>query len=519
LTVNLERRLDRRHRALLEIIRGKVNDIWQAPQHKDFTDHKPEGHSRRIIAILNSLCSEMMEKKDKRLSIQEIFILLASAYLHDIGMQYNKNPKLTLIRNRDRHHLLSEKMILGSARNPHKWPRLEIPDEYVEEIAKVSKGHRKTDLWSQECDTVVKGTGDGSIRLRLLTALLALADDLDITFERVIMGNLNLREVPQESRMRWWLCHYVDGVEIRGGWICIHFTLPARSYKDLVASAVESQLENSLKKFRSFLWDYDIRLYLGDSKFRYSTVKESMSEEDLDFLRRNLPKLSGASQLRIEHEKSEYLRKAQEPIGLNAEYRRYEIVLQDSRETLGILEGEILYSAIIKNETSETKPLFQDGKVCDGQTTIPQPLLSKIPSDAEDIASFEGLRIDGEAVSFRKQFKFLDSTRKELGITRIVLCDSTVAPKHKCAVSYTEKFLFDRVDTFTRRFRYLSLGVVEVSARHPSGVQPSVSWLSTPFELNLRTSERTISPTHTIFSADGRWMPGEGFVLMWREDK
>lgn len=501
-----------KHSAALKIIRDKVIDIFASPQHRDFTDHKPDGHSERIIAILNALCSEMMEVKERRLTAEERFILLASAYVHDIGMQYGKDPTLTLMDIRERHHLFSEEMILGSVQKPQEYPYLGIPYEYVDEIARIAKGHRRTDLRTKEYDTAWKG--GKQIRLRLLAALLSLADDLDITYERVIMENLKLKPVPQESRVHWWRCHYVEGLEIEKGRIRIYFKFPSKEYGKLVAPSVENQLESDMRQLRDILWDNGVRLYLEKSRFEYSSSKKKMTEADLNFLRGSQSQILEKSRARIQQIGSVFLRKARETIGLNATYRRYKINLKRSKEIAKVLEGEVSYRAVIKNETTDEKPLFPDGKVCDGHTTIPKPLSSKLPNDPEDIASFAKLCINEKDVCFDKTIKYLNSANKEKGVRREIISHETIGPGDICTVSYLEKFLFDRMDTFTRRFRYFSHGLVEIHVRHPANISLGIFWFTSP-ESKLRTAKMVNSPKYTIFSADGTWVSTDGFILSW----
>jgi len=47
-----------------------------------FTDHTPEGHSRRIIELMGQAIAD-----DELLTREELFVLLAACYLHDLGMQ------------------------------------------------------------------------------------------------------------------------------------------------------------------------------------------------------------------------------------------------------------------------------------------------------------------------------------------------------------------------------------------------------------------------------------------------
>ena len=68
--------------------------------HKDrflisFTKHDYE-HSERMLGLITSLIkSSLLLNGDERLNEYEIFILLSSIYLHDIGIQINKEDVLT----------------------------------------------------------------------------------------------------------------------------------------------------------------------------------------------------------------------------------------------------------------------------------------------------------------------------------------------------------------------------------------------------------------------------------------
>lgn len=520
MVVDLKRRLGRLSPELgahLEIISKKISAIFSNQRQEDFTDHKPDGHSERIIRILNDLCSEMMEMKDKKLNVQEIFVLLASAYVHDVGMQYGKDSTLTLMDVRERHHLLSEEMIRGSIQKPTEYPDLGIPKEYVDQIAKVSRGHRKTNLYTDEYNPIFwKGE---QIRLRLLAALLSLADDLDITSRRVSMQNLMIRVVPQESRVHWWRCYYVDGVEIKEGNICIHYTFPSEEYKELVAPSIEDQLENNMNLIQSILWPEGVRLHLGKSSFSINPVaKDPMNPEDLSFLRGLRSRMMEKSRAHIEREagkRADFYKRTQETIGLDAKYRCYELTLKRSAKWGNdVLEGSIFYRATIKNDADERKPLFPGALVCEGSTTIPKPLQSKSLRSPEIIVSFKKLQIDGRSAHFDKSIGYQRLVDKPPKIVRTISCDATIRPTATRRVSYEEKLLFDSTDTFRRLFLYSSTGIVEVDVHHPD-IATDIVWYSSP-ESYLEKAKIVISRDHTMFSAHGKWMPKDGFQLEWR---
>jgi hypothetical protein len=86
---------DDRLRSSLEKIREAVEDIWadDAPRViQDYTDHGIK-HSERLADFVNKL---LQSNDGRNLSAQEMYLLLASIYLHDIGMQCDvvKFPKI-----------------------------------------------------------------------------------------------------------------------------------------------------------------------------------------------------------------------------------------------------------------------------------------------------------------------------------------------------------------------------------------------------------------------------------------
>jgi len=79
----------------LELMRQAAEDIWAADAPRiirDFTDHGID-HSERLA----SFASKLLEANDGRPILpQEMYVLLAGIYLHDIGMQCDvlKFPKI-----------------------------------------------------------------------------------------------------------------------------------------------------------------------------------------------------------------------------------------------------------------------------------------------------------------------------------------------------------------------------------------------------------------------------------------
>ncbi|MCK4823671.1 tetratricopeptide repeat protein, partial [bacterium] len=271
--------LDSNLQSKLETIKRAASRIWETQKMQHFTKHGIS-HSENIIGILKLTLEDMRTMKDK-LSKHEIFILLASAYLHDIGMQsayhaglpdkssYDIDDKKII---RDRHHETSSKMILKSVDETVK-RRVDcgladcIQPNYVRYIALLSKSHRigKPGILSNLLDEDYLKTGE-KIRVRLLTALLRFADELDRDYLRVNMEELKLWDIPTDSKVYWWMHHYTKAVEIENGRIRILFRIPV-NYKDshmkvdeIIFMETLDCINNQFMEVKNVLWNSKIYL-------------------------------------------------------------------------------------------------------------------------------------------------------------------------------------------------------------------------------------------------------------------
>lgn len=156
-------------------------------------------HSKEVIKNLNLVIPDTL-KAD--LNEYEIYFLIASAYLHDIGMvnfpkfikeedfkefsenEKRRNPEVTdekIIRGyiRENHHLRSEEFIVKHFKN------LSIEDEHQASIiGRICRGHRKENLHDRNLFKPDRGYKNFPINIPLIAAFLRIADELDLTFER-----------------------------------------------------------------------------------------------------------------------------------------------------------------------------------------------------------------------------------------------------------------------------------------------------------------------------------------------
>ncbi|NPA70094.1 MAG: HD domain-containing protein [Crenarchaeota archaeon] len=204
-----------------------------------YTRHGPD-HAERILTIIH----EMIKSYDINLTDEEWNILVAAAYLHDIGM--SKEVIIKLCEQQDPQNIpdFCREILREGTIDPHKVRKYhhKISAKYVERfseelnidpslatfIAKLCRSHRgyKDDLEGVEKE--VRYKVNNTIRLRLLAILLILADEFDSWFERVYteeskmkrkLGEL-LEKVQQgdkvaEESLQHWIAHLlVSGIQL-----------------------------------------------------------------------------------------------------------------------------------------------------------------------------------------------------------------------------------------------------------------------------------------------------------------
>lgn len=252
----------------LNSIKEEIENLWDSPLLQHYTKHGPD-HSQRIFEVLGYL----LEGYPNILNEHERFILLASAYLHDIGMQsphhtgLPRKPEYTINeieKIRENHHEASARMIIESiSRKSGLSFGLERCKDYAGFIAIVSRYHRKLDI-NEVTDTSLAGE---KVRLRFLAALLRFGDALDVDYRRVNMDILKLREIPVESKYHWWFHHYVQSILIEKEHIKLYFRFPKRYRRDKIIGVfyykVGKSILDALVEVYGILEKYGVRLFPG----------------------------------------------------------------------------------------------------------------------------------------------------------------------------------------------------------------------------------------------------------------
>lgn len=265
-------------RRALENVRAAAERIWRAPLHRYYTDHTV-AHSERVIALLDGLAAGMMQT-DRRLAPGETLVLLAAAYLHDVGMQDERFAGGDLEAIRAAHHEVTAEWIYRTLETPGSVVDLGLPDDpgLVEAVALVAKAHRKVDLHAADYDPFPHG-GE-TMRPRLLGALLRLGDELDIDHRRVDLELMKVMNPPLESQLHWWKCHYVSGVSIVDETIQITYRFPHShpDYEGVIVPLVETEVRQKLADLEEILRAHAVKVALGRSQVRLMRAVNPMSE-------------------------------------------------------------------------------------------------------------------------------------------------------------------------------------------------------------------------------------------------
>jgi len=258
------------YRAVLRV-RKAAEPRLERPLHRHYTDHSVK-HSVRVIEKLGELAEGIMGS-DSLLSPIEVYVLLAAAYLHDIGMQDERSAGSDLDEIRKRHHELTERIILQSMEQSGEAAPLNIEDipGIANVIALVAKAHREVDL-SQDRDYRGFPHGGTSIRPRLLAALLRVADELDIDHRRAPMAILDNMEASPASQLHWYKCYYVTGTAITDGYVEVWYQFPRGEkytlYNQLIPKLVHPKLSAALSEVRAILKKHGVQVVLDEPMVR-----------------------------------------------------------------------------------------------------------------------------------------------------------------------------------------------------------------------------------------------------------
>lgn len=167
-------------------------------------------HAEVVEKNLNYVIPDNIKEN---LNSDEIFCLLCGAWLHDTGMILDLDEEKKYLNAdadgkkdfksdvRNNHHIRSYNFIMSES-------TLDFDHKERKIIAYISRGHRNISIQDELHEKFRIGGERGSVRLQLLAALLRLADECDITSDRVSEHYI------EEQRLTWNFIPHVKKHEL-----------------------------------------------------------------------------------------------------------------------------------------------------------------------------------------------------------------------------------------------------------------------------------------------------------------
>lgn len=183
----------------------------------NYTDHG----KNHVINIEKRIMALLTKQSIEKLSAFDIFCLLVSCCLHDIGMMVKKESNETNLKIRLDHHKRVKELL------NERHSEFQLNPQEARIIGEICYGHGITNL--QELEMYDDWSIDpfGKINVLFLTALLRLGDLLDLTFLRAPELVADLKKIKGVSLSHWKLHNKVSDIKINHneGEITIYATL------------------------------------------------------------------------------------------------------------------------------------------------------------------------------------------------------------------------------------------------------------------------------------------------------
>lgn len=246
----------------------------------DFTSHDID-HSDRILEQFNENFPDTLKEK---LNEYEIFFLIASIYLHDLGMvKTNDDDTIELAvlqeKIRDIHQVRSENFILKN------YSVLSIEDIHQAHIiGRICRGHRIDDLSDETQYPPNKVYQRFSINIQLLSALLRISDELDLTFMRTPFILFENRTFQDGRSKKEWQTHLsISGIAPHPEDSSIIFA-SARCESQEVhrkLKSIQDKINSQLEELPHYLHQYrDIK---KDLPMKFEITIETVGYKEFDF--------------------------------------------------------------------------------------------------------------------------------------------------------------------------------------------------------------------------------------------
>jgi tetratricopeptide (TPR) repeat protein len=285
----------------------------------------------------------------------EIFLLLLSVFLHDIGIMCAANTEEENQKIRENHHERSRQYVKNNLQD-----LLSPPERHV--VGEICLAHREcVELKTIEETKMIRHQllGNKEVRVRFLAALLRLADSCDICHTRTTEELSGVAKLPENAKFFHTLHERVSGIgfDEKSKTIRLDFNVASNKEKPICVEYVVNGVQNHLNSVRDCLIRNGV-IYI-DVMPRFSITNISMSQ-----LKK--PKIT---------------REKKEPVARNILSERRAIILHRKKEyekslkicDLALKRHESAYLWYLKGlNFSELKNNIEAGK-CFERSTVLEP--------------------------------------------------------------------------------------------------------------------------------------------------
>jgi hypothetical protein len=246
-------------RARLIALRAAVEPILANNLLPHFTAHDIE-HCDRVVQVIGKFV-EPLQASSVALTAQELFVVYAAAYLHDLGMHYERVGESPAIREslgkrqwanltdderrdllRQHHPKISSELVAASVRNGTPPIAFTLDDDDSPgPIADLCEAHG-TDTRESRYAVLTQDAPD--IRMALLAGILRCADILEESRRRANRARAESLLLPLSSQVHWWRHYYTVDVTFDQAErsIDVWFEFPAARGSELERVVPELQL-------------------------------------------------------------------------------------------------------------------------------------------------------------------------------------------------------------------------------------------------------------------------------------
>lgn len=251
----------------ISIIEQGASHYWENKRYSYYINQSIT-HTRQVIQKLIDLINILETSSSNKLTSDEKFIVIASAILCDVGLQDMAVSALLQAEPKHSPHLLPQQLASIYSQKGKLTEKLLRRDKTL--YGAVGLSTLANDCVKRIIDVCFYCTPETfeespeilplnsqPVRIRLLSGLLGLADQLYIEAPRINWESIQISELPIYKYAYFWCYQYVQVMPIENGVIKFSYEIPKQQSDLLVPlrNLFEGSVKYENNRFVRYLWD------------------------------------------------------------------------------------------------------------------------------------------------------------------------------------------------------------------------------------------------------------------------